>query len=139
MTKQGRCSSVTASTSASVLTSTAVSLAKVDTELSADCIEFCPIEGHHDVFVCGTYQVLPPKPKSDKADADSDEDETPKPTERTGRLLLYRIGDDRSSLSVPSSCLWGVGRGADRFRCELQRIETPAILDAKWYAIRSEH
>lgn len=89
-----------------------VSLAKVDTELSADCIEFCPHEGFHEIFVCGTYQVLAPESSKPSAgleeisediqkseDGDSDEEEVaPKPTQRTGRLLLFRIGEDRSSL-----------------------------------------
>lgn len=98
----------------------AASLAKVDTELSADCIEFCPHGGFHDIFVCGTYQVLAPEsnkasaapkeiqtsdntsgPGNDGSDDEGEEEEvSPKPTQRTGRLLLFRIGDDRTSLYV---------------------------------------
>lgn len=115
----------------------ATSLAKVDTELSADCIEFCPIEGFHDIFVCGTYQVLSPDAGGSQRPASDDEeaiDEAPKPTNRTGRLLLYRVGDDKSSLSVAKHRF--VGHGADSVRVELQRITTPAILDAKWLVKR---
>lgn len=103
-----------------------MSLDKVDTELSADCIEFCPHDGFHDIFVCGTYQVLTPKSGSsgeqtawtpelttaatsttEGGDGDSDEEiAAPKPTQRTGRLLLYRIGEDRASLYVIAHMLW---------------------------------
>lgn len=79
----------------------ALSLHTVDTEYSADCIEFCPIEGYHHLFVCGTYQVLDPSEKGDGTTQ----------TNRTGRLLLFTIAEGLK---------------------EVQRIETNAILDAKW-------
>jgi diphthamide biosynthesis protein 7 len=75
------------------------SLAYVDTEYSADCIEFCPFEGYQDIFICGTYQVIEPKsiPTAEEVE-EQEQDVAPKQTERTGRLLLYRIGDDEASL-----------------------------------------
>lgn len=82
--------------------------------LSADCIEFCPHEGFHDLFICGTYQVLAPESSkspnetaitaqetNESGDDDIDDDVEegpPKPTQRTGRLVLFRIGEDRSSV-----------------------------------------
>ncbi|WWD16638.1 hypothetical protein CI109_101068 [Kwoniella shandongensis] len=110
----------------------AKSLAYVDTIYSADSIEFCPWEGYQDLFICGTYQIVkpeeappPPAPplknaEDDDADSDSDSDSMEeyggpsKPTERVGRILLFQVGEDGESFE------------------ELQRIETPAILDTKW-------
>lgn len=108
------------------------SLAFVDTEYSADSIEFCPFEGYQDIFTCGTYQVLPPvsaekenavlQPdkeeevstgaadrtqelsdnNEDESQSDSEVDpgslQTKPQTQRTGRLLLYRLGSDPASL-----------------------------------------
>jgi diphthamide biosynthesis protein 7 len=84
----------------------ATSLAYVDTELSADCIEFCPFENYQDIYVCGTYQVLAPdaEPKSTPPEDESDDDEAgsssapPAQTRRTGRLLLFQVGDDQQSV-----------------------------------------
>ncbi|KAK8861450.1 hypothetical protein IAR55_002269 [Kwoniella newhampshirensis] len=115
----------------------ATSLSYVDTVYSADSIEFCPWEGYQDLFVCGTYQII--KPEDDTltppstaleagsngdgtkevshSDSDSDPEEAAGPsgpTQRVGRILLFQVGDDGRSFQ------------------ELQRIETPAILDTKW-------
>ncbi|KAL7419730.1 Diphthine methyltransferase [Cryptotrichosporon argae] len=118
-------------------------LARVDTLYSADSIEFCPHAPDQDLFVCGTYQLLPPTepsstsgestnvtghqvdecgqgddgaPKSEaNASEDVDEEDqvaTP-PAPRVGRLYLFSAADDAA--------------------IELQRFETPAILDAKWH------
>ncbi|ODN76820.1 hypothetical protein L202_05420 [Cryptococcus amylolentus CBS 6039] len=104
-------------------TNKATSLAYVDTVYSADSIEFCPFQGFQDLFVCGTYQIIKPEeleqPKAseenkDEEESDSDEEEfVPQSTQRKGRLLLFQIDQD----CQPN---------------ELQRIETPAILDSKW-------
>ncbi|WWC97067.1 hypothetical protein V866_003944 [Kwoniella sp. B9012] len=103
----------------------AKSLAYVDTVYSADSIEWCPFEGFQDTFVCGTYQIVKPEenagvndPKAEVVEGDEDEDdeldvEPSKPTQRVGRLLAYQVGDDDTLT-------------------EIQRIETPAILDTKW-------
>ena len=89
--------------------STARSLANADTIYSADCIEFCPFPGYENLLVCGTYQVLEPSLASERdlgegaeegqEDADEAEGEPrPRQTERTGRLLLYRVGEDEASM-----------------------------------------
>jgi hypothetical protein len=100
----------------------AVSLSSVDTEYSADSIEFS--RQHPSIFVCGTYQIQQivesaPAAASDQPDSTSpshelaglsvddkdtdsetsDDDETlSPPTRRLGRMLLYEVGEDRSSL-----------------------------------------
>ncbi|KAL1410347.1 hypothetical protein Q8F55_004355 [Vanrija albida] len=129
----------------------APSLAQVDTLYSADSIEFCPHPGFEQWFTCGTYQLLKPEdqakadaeargedagedagasaPAGDASapsatsavasadasdsdgDADSEPDYTP-PAPRVGRLYLYALDG-----TTP---------------VESQRIETAAILDAKW-------
>ena len=33
------------------------SIQQIDTIYSADCTEWCHIDGFHDVLLCGTYQV----------------------------------------------------------------------------------
>lgn len=103
----------------------AKSLATFDTEYSADSIEFCPTPGYEHVFTCGTYQLLPVKSEERIASAGEDdagregeegeeeeEDEETPPAERIGRLYLFNLDGD-----VPT---------------EVQRVETAAILDAKW-------
>lgn len=113
----------------------ATSIAQVDTEYSADSIEFCPNVGFEDVFVCGTYQLLKPeasdssaakdKPaaseeeqKSSEDDEDDDDDvdslveEKTPPAPRVGRLYLFNLDGETP--------------------VEKQRIETAAILDSKW-------
>ncbi|OCF39592.1 WD40 repeat domain 85 [Kwoniella heveanensis CBS 569] len=104
----------------------APSLAYVDTLYSADSIEWCPFEGYQNIFVCGTYQIVKqeeavdPRSENDKGDegaSESDEEVEAgpsKPTERVGRLLVFRVGEDQVTLN------------------EIQRIETAAILDTKW-------
>nr|XP_018264604.1 WD40 repeat domain 85 [Kwoniella dejecticola CBS 10117]OBR86762.1 WD40 repeat domain 85 [Kwoniella dejecticola CBS 10117] len=104
----------------------AKSIAYVDTVYSADSIEWCPFEGYQDIFVCGTYQIIKPEdaeqaavpdPSVDVMHEDSEEEEIEagpsKPTQRKGRLLVYQVAEDDSLT-------------------EIQRIETPAILDTKW-------
>ncbi|WWC68733.1 uncharacterized protein I206_102667 [Kwoniella pini CBS 10737] len=101
----------------------AKSLAYIDTVYSADSIEWCPFVGFQNIFICGTYQIIKPDPKEevktsikDENDSDSDEEfelEPSKPTERIGRLLIFQVESDDSLT-------------------EIQRIETPAILDTKW-------
>ena len=50
-----------------------------DSELSADSVEFCPIEGHRDIVVVGTYFVS-------ASDAD-----TFSPSQRRGRIYLMEL------------------------------------------------
>jgi len=78
------------------------SLASADTDYSADCIEFCPFQGFENIFVCGTYQVIEPAASTSTAQQADEESEgsASRPTERTGRLLVYRIGNDEASVYV---------------------------------------
>ncbi|WVQ64803.1 uncharacterized protein L199_002972 [Kwoniella botswanensis] len=112
--------------SAETAMSQANSLAYVDTVYSADSIEWCPFDGFQDIFVCGTYQIVKPEEQiqtkeqqpegADKGDDDEEEEfyiGPSKPTQRVGRLLVYQVEEDDSLT-------------------EIQRIETPAILDTKW-------
>ncbi|KAI8901421.1 WD40-repeat-containing domain protein [Globomyces pollinis-pini] len=54
----------------------------IDTEYSADSVEFCPIKGFQSYAVIGTYQVVENQPESG-------------PTERLGRLLLHEYSEDK--------------------------------------------
>ncbi|XP_068159758.1 diphthine methyltransferase [Drosophila tropicalis] len=78
-------------------------LHSVDTEYSADSVEWCP---GLDYFVCGTYQLV-------QAEEVSDEDEATK--RRKGRIYLYKF-------SAIADCELE----------KLQTLETAAILDMKW-------
>ncbi|XP_061401080.1 diphthine methyltransferase [Musca vetustissima] len=75
----------------------------IDTEYSADSIEWCPHTNYRNIFACGTYQLEETK--------DGEEE---KPCQRKGRIYLFEFEKDCNSLK------------------ELQRIETAAILDMKW-------
>ncbi|XP_041048965.1 diphthine methyltransferase isoform X1 [Carcharodon carcharias] len=88
----------------------AQTLQVVDTEYSADAVEWCPIDTWHHVLTCGTYQLKDPKEQG-AGDSESNE-----PHLRQGRLYLYCFNQDQ--LYSPLT--------------EVQRIEMPAILDLKW-------
>ncbi|XP_031732676.1 diphthine methyltransferase [Anarrhichthys ocellatus] len=77
----------------------------VDTELSADTVEWCPVASSHDILACGTYQLQKGAGEEDA------------PPSRTGRLYLFEFRRE-GSMSPPLT--------------ELQRIDTAAILDLKW-------
>ncbi|XP_077377019.1 diphthine methyltransferase isoform X2 [Festucalex cinctus] len=81
------------------------SLQVFDTELSADTVEWCPVSHCHRFLACGTYQLQKVKGEEDG------------PPSRTGRLYLFEY--QREALMSPPLT-------------ELQRIDTPAILDLKW-------
>ncbi|GAA99174.1 uncharacterized protein L969DRAFT_93636 [Mixia osmundae IAM 14324] len=83
----------------------AQSLAHVDTEYSADSVEFCPTVP--SLLLCGTYQIAP-----DESALGETDDASPA-TVRLGRCLLYDV-DAQCSLT------------------ELQKFDGPAILDTKW-------
>ncbi len=99
----------------------APSLAQVDTVYSSDSIEFCPVPGHERYFTCGTYQLLDPvtgelAPPPGSAAANAEGSDLPAP--RVGRLLLYALDG-----ATPA---------------EVARVDTAAILDAKWSPARPE-
>ncbi|XP_075155113.1 diphthine methyltransferase isoform X2 [Haematobia irritans] len=77
----------------------------VDTEYSADSVEWCPHPGYNNLFVCGTYQL--------KEKTEDNPGETPV-CQRKGRIYLYEFDTNLETL------------------VELDRIETAAILDMKW-------
>ncbi|XP_054629620.1 diphthine methyltransferase isoform X2 [Dunckerocampus dactyliophorus] len=80
------------------------SLQVFDTELNADTVEWCPVSPHHSILACGTYQLQTQKEEEDV------------PPRRTGRLYLFKY--QAEALRSPLT--------------EIQRIDTPAILDMKW-------
>lgn len=82
----------------------------VDTEYSADSIEWCPTVGFHQYFVCGTYQI----------EENTSTTELAAPTRRKGRIYLYRYDATVDVLE------------------KLDTIETAAILDQKWSCDLSE-
>ncbi|XP_072096640.1 diphthine methyltransferase isoform X2 [Mobula birostris] len=88
---------------------TSRTLQVVDTEYSADAVEWCPIDKFHNVLTCGTYQL---KNAEEKGSGDSEINE---PQLRQGRLYLYCF--QQKQLYSPLT--------------EVQRIEMPAILDLK--------
>ncbi|XP_069789358.1 diphthine methyltransferase isoform X3 [Narcine bancroftii] len=89
---------------------TARTLQVLDTEYSADAVEWCPIDKWHNVLTCGTYQLKNPEEQG------SGNLEMNEPQIRQGRLYLYSF--QNKQLYSPLT--------------EIQRIEMPAILDLKW-------
>ncbi|GAA5977333.1 hypothetical protein JCM11641_000067 [Rhodosporidiobolus odoratus] len=98
------------------------SISSVDTEYSADAIEFCP--GNPHILACGTYQVVKGETEPAGGDAkvgqgeDDEEDQEGESSSpivtRYGRCLLYEIDSEGKNLT------------------EKQRFDGPAILDMKW-------
>ncbi|KAJ3179597.1 Diphthine methyltransferase [Geranomyces variabilis] len=111
--------------------------ARIDTEYSADAVEFCPAAGHLDLVAVGTYQVVkdgalwvpaatasdPSPPEGSGGGDDSGtEPEAPDNSQqatRLGRLLLYSVGAREPE----------TGARAVTERC---RVDCPAVLDMKW-------
>ncbi|XP_001355259.3 diphthine methyltransferase [Drosophila pseudoobscura] len=79
-------------------------LHSVDTNYSADSVEWCAQDGHHAYFACGTYQLV-----------EAEENEvTTKNRPRKGRVYLYHFDTGSGALE------------------RVQSIETAAVLDMKW-------
>lgn len=93
-------------------------LQTLDTEYTADSVEWCPVEGFKIFMACGTYQLRKPDSASAGLESKSDQD-MEEPHTRLGRLYLYRFVEDSSSYGSGSLV-------------EVQRKDTYAILDMKW-------
>lgn len=78
-------------------------LHSIDTEYSADSIEWCPHVNYLSYFVCGTYQL----------EGNTSESTSP-PCRRKGRIYLFEFKTELNEF------------------VELHRLETAAILDMKW-------
>lgn len=87
-------------------------LQAVDTEFTADSVEWCPLEGRRHLLACGTYQLRRP----DAGSGSKGGLEVEEPHVRLGRLYLYSFNEDGSTFSL----------------AEVQRRDTAAILDMKW-------
>lgn len=73
--------------------------ARIDTEYSADAVEFCPIAPYQDVVAVGTYQVVkagtlwaPEEQPNNTVQRIAEETDDKPSTSRLGRALIYMIG-----------------------------------------------
>ncbi|KAM5298591.1 diphthine methyltransferase [Ctenodactylus gundi] len=93
-------------------------LQAVDTELTADSVEWCPLEGYRHLLACGTYQLRGPDGAPEDPPGPGEPCIEP-PQVRVGRLYLYSFDEDNLDSSVHPLV-------------EIQRRDTSAILDLKW-------
>ncbi|XP_012510193.1 PREDICTED: diphthine methyltransferase [Propithecus coquereli] len=86
----------------------------VDTELTADSVEWCPLDGRRHLLACGTYELR--KPDGGLGAQSQSGLDPEEPQVRLGRLYLYGFNEDNSAHPL----------------VEVQRRDTSAILDMKW-------
>ncbi|XP_051022258.1 diphthine methyltransferase [Acomys russatus] len=112
-------------------------LQTVDTELTADSVEWCPVEGCQHLVACGTYQLRAPQdqvhgwegegraggeglltgPRTVKSNGKGKPaPDASEPAIRLGRLYLYSFRADNTAKPL----------------AEVQRRDSSAILDMKW-------
>ncbi|KAM6182959.1 diphthine methyltransferase [Erethizon dorsatum] len=89
-------------------------LQAVDTELSADTVEWCPLEGCRRLLACGTYQLR--GPQSAPVGPGGEDGVVEQTQVRLGRVYLYSFGEDDSAYPL----------------VEVQRRDTAGVLDMKW-------
>lgn len=87
--------------------SVADALATVDTEYTADSIEFCPHEGSEQFFTCGTYQVIPVT-KSEKS-----KNSDPNGTAADGPAIGLANGTSDDTVAKPSQNIDSNGSDID--------------------------
>ncbi|CAG8465924.1 35105_t:CDS:2 [Gigaspora margarita] len=80
------------------------SLYSLDTEYSADSVEFCPFEDYSQFLACGTYQLADSEIKHSEHDHEDNEHidnfdkVSAQPKKRLGKLLLYQIMNNETSV-----------------------------------------
>ncbi|KAK3091025.1 hypothetical protein FSP39_016585 [Pinctada imbricata] len=91
----------------------ATTLQVIDTEYSADSVEWCPLNGLKDILLCGTYQ-LQESQQNDAAEENAKQSQT-----RVGRLYLHRLEGDPESQTLKN----------------VSSTDMPGILDIKWCTV----
>lgn len=82
----------------------------LDTEFSADSTEWCPHDSHHDIILCGTYQLDTSESESKTSD---DSTALQRRQTRHGRLYVHRLTSGQQLTTETT-------------------LDMPGILDIKW-------
>jgi hypothetical protein len=77
-----------------------------DTVYPADSVEFCPISGCRDYFVCGTYFLQTDEPAPETSDA------LPVQQTRIGKCWLFK-SDNLGTLYAGTVTLYGIATHVD--------------------------